>query len=113
MTDPFIKWAEKTLKALWRDAPDELGCDCTGGLQNAEGWSALEQRLAIGLIQARAMECRDLASSLLINQPGSLKQIIFDLNDRSSKLEAVGLKMAKQWPPVEEEEPQQESRLVQ
>ncbi len=68
-----------------------------------KSWAALEQRVAILLVQARALECRHLAGELAVggaNHPVAV-QIMEALWDRSHKLEAIGLMLAKQWPPVD------------
>jgi hypothetical protein len=86
--------------------------------------STLEQRICIGMIQARALECRHTAGSLLIygqrvvqrfplNQRAAVGQAItaisVQLRERSHKLEKLGMDLARKWPP--EEDNFEESRL--
>src|SRR5579872_843117 len=73
--------------------------------------TTLEQRIAVGLMQARAAECRSLAGDLqisgLIQQHKFIHAMWARLLDRSSDLEQMGLKMCETWPPVIEPEPEQ------
>jgi len=65
--------------------------------------SELQQRIAIGLTQARALECRHLAGEIAVG--GGAKHpygvsVIQQCWDRSHKLEAIGLMLASPdgWP---------------
>lgn len=68
-----------------------------------EDWRLLGQRSAVLLIQSRALECRHLASELMINAGSHpiYKGIAQQLWERSHKLEAIGLQFANEWPPIE------------
>lgn len=61
-----------------------------------------EQRIAIGLVQARAKECRAIANEMLVNG-GTRNPVLYSvyaaLIDRSSKLEKLGLDMVTEYPP--------------
>ena len=63
----------------------------------------LEQRFAILLVQARAEECRHLATALTI-KVGTPAALAFarELTERSHGLETVATNWAKQWPPAED-----------
>lgn len=89
----------------------------------------LAQRIACGMLQARALECRTFAGSLLIHghevvqqfPPGPMREaarkIVLALHDqqrdRSRKLEQIGIKLATTWPPTGEDFPPEEEKLVE
>jgi hypothetical protein len=100
---PFDTWVKETAAAMV--APTEEEYDYPeAGCGTPPDWDLLRKRFAIALVQARALECRQIGASLLIKQPGTLKQIADGLNDRSRKLEEIGMKMAEgKWAPEEEE----------
>jgi hypothetical protein len=56
-------------------------------------WPALRLRVAIALVQARALECRQISASIIIKQlkPG---QLAYGLGERGKLLEELGLVMA-------------------
>ncbi len=58
------------------------------------------QRIAICLIQARALECRTLAGELAVAGNEYAVMIAAMCMDRSHKLEKLGLEYAKAWPPA-------------
>lgn len=71
--------------------------------------TTLEQRIAIGLVQARALECRHLAGQLQIyglTRIPQIRALWAYYIDRSSKLEAIGLEMCEKYPPDHEPERQ-------
>jgi hypothetical protein len=67
--------------------------------------TTLEQRIAIGVIQARALECRhqagEIALRIGLNQP-FFRMYHSQLIERSHRLEQFGVQMARQYPPVDE-----------
>lgn len=75
------------------------------------GASLLEQRICIGLVQARALECRTLAGMLLIGGAASQQgpagkmamMISMKMRERSHRLEMMGMKLAECWPPTGED----------
>ncbi len=70
--------------------------------------TALEQRIAVGLLQARAAECRALAGELQISgatRNQVVRMMWAKLLDRSSALEKLGLELCETWPPLCEEQP--------
>lgn len=80
--------------------------------------TTLEQRLAIGLIQARALECRHHAGQLRLEstnpmlpmlQQTALLTVANRLLDRSHKLEQISLGMIEKYPP---DTPVPEKKLV-
>ncbi len=75
--------------------------------------STLEQRLAIGLIQARALELRSVATKMqlrgLDRKSPQGAWLFQQLWDRSHELEQIGLSLCAAYPPAEEAGP----RLVQ
>ena len=89
----------------------------------------LAQRIAIGMLQARALECRTFAGLLLINghhivnqfpvgpMREAVRKIALALHDqqreRSRKLEAMALKLATLWPPTGDDFPPEEEKLVE
>lgn len=83
-------------------APDESATRCricTCGFHP----SVLNQRIAIGLLQARALECRELADNLRLsgvtlksNLAAEFAQV---LTSRSHMLEQKALVLCDQWPP--------------
>jgi hypothetical protein len=106
---PFDSWVLETAAAMVKPTEDEYDEKADG--DGPPDWVALRLRFAIALVQARALECRQISGSLLVKQPGSLKQIADGLTDRSHKLEQLGLRMAAgKWP---EEEDSEGLRLVQ
>lgn len=72
----------------------------------------LAQRVAVALVQARALECRHLAGELLIGGAGNpvALQIAQACTDRSRKLEAIGMQLAQPegWPLAKTERPKAE-----
>lgn len=107
---PLEKWALDTAKALIGtmredNEPDWGTCSYSSQEQLAgyiknweESWGLFERKLSIGLVQCRALECRQISGSLLVKQPGTLKEIADGLTDRSSKLERLGMEMARPGP---------------
>lgn len=121
----FEQWIEDTTKSLlgtmredcepdWEadpDAPLEVrelreGARATYN----EAWDLLELRISIGLVQARAMECRQMAGQITMNREAftagapqdlqlplrlSLQDVSRYFIARASKLEDMGLAMAK------------------
>lgn len=68
--------------------------------------TTLEQRIAVGLVQARALECRELANQLLVaglTRMPHFHMMYAKLLDKSSEYERMGLKMCETWPPMPEE----------
>jgi hypothetical protein len=65
-----------------------------------EGFAEAEQRISCLLVQSRALECRHIAGELLIRCPGQIPamQLSGWLTERSRKLEAVAMDLAKNWP---------------
>lgn len=74
------KWATDTAAALAPEL-DEMG----------------RFKVMIGLLQARALECRHVGGMLLINagQSRELAWLARQLSDRSAKLEGYGMDIAK------------------
>lgn len=70
--------------------------------------STLEQRICIGLVQARALELRTVAGTILLKglgaNPMALK-LSMAMRERSHKLEQLGLALAKHWPPTPDDFP--------
>ena len=93
MIGPMQMWALNMGKLLLRDMPESSDPD----------WDGLEQRLAIGLIQARALALRDFRMELNLNRHlyKSAHDLIAYLVESSHVLEMMGMDMAKQWPPLE------------
>lgn len=65
--------------------------------------TTLEQRIAVGLIQARAKECEAIATELMLKNNGSraVTEIALHLRERALKLEHIGLDLCKEYPPAE------------
>jgi len=87
---PFEEWAIKTADALM------------GDVRETQDFDALRHRLTIGLVQARAQECRQISTSLLVKGVRSIADMANGLSDRSSKLESLGMRMATVWPPPDD-----------
>ncbi len=117
----FQSWLKESVEKLIPDpthAPScaahvDAPCDC--GMVE----STLPQRLAIGLVQARALECRALAAQMqmrsLQNNPDGA-YLFTKLWDRSHTLEQIGLDLCKKYPPPDAAPSEEESagpRLVQ
>ena len=69
--------------------------------------STFEQRIAIGLVQARALELRHLAGELQIHgftRHPLIKGLWAKMIERSSMLEPLGLEMCEAYPPDHREE---------
>lgn len=112
---PFEHWILTTTKAMvgtmredcepdWSAAADEE--ERMGYMKTYnEMWDLLERRIAITLVQSRALECRQIAGSVLIHRPQNVRDWALGLSDRSSKLEKMGMEMCEPsgWPPSEEE----------
>lgn len=98
------EYVTKTAAVLGKDPVHDVGCQsvemsvpCDCGYHP----STLEQRIAIGLMQARALECRFWAGKLQVNFPTNPFAVWLagQLMDRSHKLETVGLAMCRVYPP--------------
>lgn len=68
--------------------------------------TTIEQRMVIGLLQARAQECRNAAGQLHMQgatreNPIALRLAMW-LTGRSEKIEQMGLSLAENWPPTAE-----------
>ena len=120
MKSAFQEWLEKTVEGLIPDPEHDPSCAARIGGECECGYvaSTLPQRLAIGLVQARALELRNMATQMQLRNlqsspPGAY--LFTRLWDRSHKLEKIGLEMCKTYPPVEGEPTEEESvsRLVQ
>lgn len=100
----FEEWLTKTAAGLVPDPQHAPSCAALVGGECDCGivLSSLEQRIAIGLVQARALECRSLAAQLQIrnlqNTPDGA-YLFTKLWDRSHALEKLGLELCKQYPP--------------
>ncbi len=92
-------WLVEMVKVAVGDVP--LTANTQTDKDSAEDFRLLEQRTAILLVQARAIECRHLAGELAIKYGTGAGLIIQGLWDRSHKLEAIGLMLSQQWPPVD------------
>lgn len=99
-------WVIEVVKVLVGDGPEafepDWGTVC-GPVDKAEAsyredWRVLSQRGAVLLVQARALECRHLAGELAINYGNAMAPLIQSCWDRSHKLEAIAMMLAKQWP---------------
>jgi hypothetical protein len=99
---PFDSWVLETAAAMvkptedgWREGPPSA---------YDPDWDGLRLRFAIALVQARALECRQIGASLLIKNIKTPGEMAAGLNDRSHKLEQLGLRMAEgKWPEEESE----------
>jgi hypothetical protein len=99
---PFDAWVTETAAAMVKPTEEEWSESRCQTCADPD-WAALRLRFAIALVQARALECRQIGGGLLIKQPGTLKEIADGLSDRSHKLEQLGLRMAAgNWPEEEE-----------
>ncbi len=90
---PLEQWAVRTVKLLMRDIREVTDPGDRSSVQELawnEEWDALEKRLAIGLIQARAMACRDMRAELILNGHLGTKHMTDFLTDRSHDLERQG-----------------------
>lgn len=106
----YETWVTETARALLADIKEssetEMECvaqerghrDYLKAEFDAE-WNDTEQKVAIGLTQARALECRQLAAELLKQGTAAALTFASALMDRSQKLEAIGMLFAQQWPP--------------
>lgn len=95
---PFDSWAIETAAAMVKPTEEEWYADRRQTCLTPD-WDMLRKRFQIALVQARALECRQIMTNLLVKQPGTLKQIADGLSDRSHKLEELGLRMAEgNWP---------------
>ena len=98
-------WLTETAANLAKEPEHAADCD---GLRCACGYipSVLEQRIALGLLQSRALECRELANNLRMsgmtlksNLAAEFAQV---LTMRSHMLEQRALQLCDQWPPSNE-----------
>ncbi|MDF3039421.1 MAG: hypothetical protein K0Q71_2127 [Thermomicrobiales bacterium] len=90
------RWIEETVRILMRDHRQEVGADDMTPAMLDEAVRALEHRLAIGLLQARAFECRKIGNEFLIH--GNMVAGTECLT-RSHNLEALGMELANgPWP---------------
>lgn len=103
--DPFSMWLTNFAAVLAADPRHTLECDLNMGAGpcNCDYHpSVLEQRIAIGLIQSRALECRHWADVLIREHPNDPIAIALarHLARRSHKLEQLGLDLCKEgvWP---------------
>ncbi len=105
----FEQWLKESVEKLVPDPEHKddcaagLGVPCDCGMVP----STLEQRLAIGLVQARALELRTMATEMQMKNltqtpPGAW--LFQRLWDRSHKLEQIGLKLCESYPPAPAEE---------
>lgn len=106
-----------TAAALAKDPVHAIHCHNTNMVAPCDcGFipSTLEQRIAIGLLQARALECRHWSGKLLVGFPGNpfAQQLSKHLSDRSHGLEMMGLKMCREYPPGEQQDVQEGSNLI-
>jgi hypothetical protein len=76
------KWAMETAAQL---APELTGVD--------------RLRVALGLLQARALECRHVGGTLLVqsSQSPASRALALHLDDRSAKLEEFATKLAEKY----------------
>lgn len=99
------EYVTKVAAALAKDPEHDPGCQwLTGSLDSCNcGYvpSTLEQRIAIGLVEARAIECRYWSTKLLSKFLGEVWAVWLSkhLDERARKLGVVGLSMCKTWPP--------------
>ena len=95
-------WLTETAANLAKEPEHAAECD---GLRCTCGYvpSVLDQRIALGLLQARALECRELANNLRMSGLTLKHQIAADfaqvLSMRSHMLEQRALQLCDQWPP--------------
>lgn len=112
MASTFIAWVKDTAAAIAKDPEHAEGCTGTDMTEKCYcGFipSTREQRLAIALVQARALECRDRATELQIRgyTQNPLVQAIFaKLWERSHNLEKLGLLLCDQYPPPDDATPE-------
>lgn len=109
---PFDTWVMETAAAMVKPTEEAFNAAISGmGPHATPRWDAMRLRFAIALVQARALECRQIGASLLIKNIKTPGEMASGLNDRSRKLEQLGLRMAEgKWP---EEEESEGLRLVQ
>ncbi len=127
----FEQWLKESVEKLIPDPSHAAGCptiaddesdevladyqECACGMVP----STLEQRLAIGLVQARALELRTMATEMQLknlNQTPPGAWLFQRLWDRSHKLEQIGLKLCESYPPSDAAPSEEEiagPRLVQ
>lgn len=109
---PIEEWALKTVKNLMRDMREKHASDYYGlpphlvqqmKAQFNTDWDGLEQRLSIGLIQARALALRDFRVEMTFNRHmfKTAGDLVAYLVEKSHELEMIGMDMAKQWPPID------------
>lgn len=77
-------WVFERVEVLLRDQPEN---------------PVLEQRLACGLVQARAFECRKIAGQFGILSNEFASRVSMRCMDRSHTLETLALEYAAEWPP--------------
>lgn len=114
----FETWLTTTVAALIPDPTHSPSCAAMVGGECGCGMvpSTLEQRLAIGLVQARALELRNMATEMQLkglntSPPGAY--LFQKMWDRSHKLEQIGLSLCAAYPPSDAEEETPGPRLVQ
>lgn len=97
----FETWTSALVEILVGDALN-LPLDPTSA-EMEEAKRELSQRIAAGLVQARALECRHLAGELIVNNPSHpiIASVARECWERSHKLEAIAMQFAKEWPPAE------------
>jgi hypothetical protein len=110
----------KQLRDVSEDEIREVGI--IGAAHWLEGWGGIEKRFGCAMIQARAQECRQQATNLIVNKPMlvnrvapemqlpfslALDEIAKGLMERSHYLERIGVEVAQgPWPPVEVADPE-------
>ena len=93
----FDFWVVETSDALV-NGPEALRNHETGN--DGADLAEIQQRAAIHLVQARALECRHIAGELMVRTGANT--ISAGLLERSRQLEAIGLRLASEWPPKDE-----------
>lgn len=86
-----------------RDFADSLAQDDITASRTVE--TTLEMRIAVGLVQARALECRQLAGTLQVQgltRNPMFQQMWARLIDRSSDLEKLAVEIGQNWNAVEQ-----------
>lgn len=96
----FLKWLTEVAKNLAKEpTPEEAAALPT----------TLEQRIAVGLVEARARECKHMATDLRLSSSGSLpgvQKIAQYIDNRGLELDQLSLELCKKYPPeVREIEP--------
>ena len=96
---------------LAAEFPEDVDSDCSAARESREEWDALEHRLAITLVQARAKEARTMEGAIQINMLPKIKdgvantavqRVALQCRLRSKALEEIGMQMATEWPPKQE-----------